>query len=85
MFDREQLEDAYKGATSNKQSLAESKLCGCFFCLKIFSPNLIERYLAAEDTAICPFCQIDSVLPATNQTWVSPEFLAAMHKFWFEK
>ncbi|WP_156110575.1 MULTISPECIES: hypothetical protein [Listeria] len=37
----------------------------------------------AEDTALCPYCMIDSVLPESDILPLSREFLNDMHQQWF--
>ena len=41
--------------------MLKAKKCGCCYCLKIFSPNLIKGWCDDENTAICPFCGIDQL------------------------
>jgi hypothetical protein len=57
-----------KYVTSNKTALSESTECGCVYCLKRFNPNEIvewccERDENAENSALCPYCGIDSIVP----------------------
>lgn len=79
------LRAAHRHATSNKNEIAESYLCGCFFCCLSFPATNVTRFLATEHTALCPECTIDSVigdasgLPASDQA-----FLRAMHDHWFD-
>ncbi|AQY51444.1 hypothetical protein PWEIH_14676 [Listeria weihenstephanensis FSL R9-0317] len=68
----------------NKLLLATSKRCGCFHCLQIFDPREITMWLDAEDTAICPFCSIDAVLPELDELPISVDFLTELHQEWFE-
>lgn len=46
-----------------RSKLEASEACGCYFCLKIYNPNEIDEWIDDEQTAICPYCGIDSVLP----------------------
>ena len=70
---------------NNKKLIEKSDLCGCFYCLKIFKKEEITSYLENEDTALCPNCEIDSVIPDTKEFKVTKEFLYKMHKYWFRK
>ena len=36
-------------------------------------------------TALCPHCGIDSVIPQQPDHPLSPDLLAAMHAYWFER
>jgi hypothetical protein len=58
------LEAAHKFCIRHKSQLILDEKCGCFNCLKIFSPKEIERWLddGADFTAICPYCGIDTVI-----------------------
>ena len=76
----------HKYSISNKQSVLASNKCGCFFCKKIFDSNLIsESYINDEngETAICPFCGVDSILP-DSRVELSSELLEEMYLTWFE-
>ena len=53
---------AHEWSNYNRETLKESNVCGCFYCLEVFPPSEIERWLVGEDTALCPKCGIDSVI-----------------------
>ncbi|MBR2377015.1 MAG: cytoplasmic protein [Clostridia bacterium] len=76
---------AHEYSKLNKEEILKSKKCGCFYCGKIFDKNLIVNWLkdSKEETALCPFCQIDSVLP-DSKVEITKEFLKNMHKTWFK-
>jgi len=64
--------------------LQKSTVCGCFYCLKIYSPDEINEWTdSEEDTAICPHCGIDSVLGDASGYDISEEFMSEMHGYWF--
>jgi hypothetical protein len=79
------LKNAHTYCTDNKRYLDHAETCGCFYCLKIFSPTEITFWLSefGGQTAICPYCSIDSVLPDMESVKISEDFLAAMHTYWF--
>ncbi len=59
--------DAHKYSSNHMRQLKKDKVCGCFYCLKVFSPNDIKMWIRGESgdklgTAICPYCGIDSVI-----------------------
>lgn len=77
---------AHEHCVHNKKEISDSKLCGCFFCLRIFEPNKITQwgyYVQPKDFAVCPYCEIDSVIGDASGFPVTKEFLGAMHKYWF--
>jgi len=65
------LRSVHRYSFKNRVLIAQSMMCGCFYCLATFSPGEIEEwtdgplYYSEEygQTALCPKCGIDSVLP----------------------
>lgn len=82
----EDLIIAHKFSSGHKQQILKDNTCGCFYCLKIFSPQQIVIWLDDEidATALCPYCTIDSVIGESSGFPVTPEFLARMRKHWFD-
>jgi predicted nucleic acid-binding Zn-ribbon protein len=74
---------AHKHCSRNRAELLRSKSCGCFYCLKSFSPNEITEWTDDDRTAICPKCGIDSVLASASGFALTEGFLTEMHKHWF--
>ena len=84
------LKAAHNAAKFNRDTLSQGGKCGCFYCLKIFSPLEIEEWCpevedGEEVTAICPRCGVDSVIGEKSGFLITQEFLKAMHKRWFGK
>lgn len=84
--------EAHKFSNNHMEQLKKDKLCGCFNCLRIYSPSEIEEWLISEDennlcdrygTAICPYCYIDSVIGESSGYPITKEFLAKMKEAWF--
>ena len=75
---------AHKFSSNHKEELQKDKLCGCFYCLKIFDPKEIKFWIKdTNGTALCPYCGIDSVIGAHSGFPVTTEFLSEMRKYWF--
>ena len=77
---------AHKHSGNNQTELLASETCGCFYCLAIFAPSEIRKWLSYGDeskTAACPRCGIDSVIGSASGYPISHEFLAAMKRHWF--
>ena len=77
--------DAHERSSNNRQTLQKSRLCGCFYCLSIFSSDEITDWIT--DTlgiARCPNCGIDSVLPDSEDYPITEAFLKDMKRVWFE-
>jgi hypothetical protein len=64
-----------QSAFKNKAYLENSDYCGCYHCTKIFTPELITDYVDNGQTALCPFCQIDSVIGSSMGYTITTEFL----------
>jgi len=67
---------AYQNA---KEMLNGWEPASCFYCLKEFKRTSITKWTDNGETAICPHCNNDTVLPGQ---W-SQEFLNNMRKYWF--
>ena len=91
MKDEDILLKAHHFSSGNKPALEKDELCGCFYCLKVFSPKEITESLQydhipidKEGPALCPYCGIDSILPQSAGFPLTEEFLKRMHKKWFD-
>ena len=80
---------AHEFSSNHMPKLKKDKKCGCFYCLKIFSPDEITDWITGsseidkEGTAICPYCGIDSVIGESSGYPITKEFLTKMHNHWF--
>ena len=74
---------------NHMEALKADSVCGCFYCLKIFSPSEINDWLIADNdcdrlgTAVCPYCCIDSVIGESSGFPITTEFLTRMKERWF--
>ncbi|MCR5090956.1 MAG: cytoplasmic protein [Oscillospiraceae bacterium] len=67
---------------NNRGALLDSGRCGCFFCLKLFDPVKITGWLR-EETAVCPYCSVDAVIPESYEYDLDDSLLLAMKEYWF--
>ena len=74
---------AHRLCESNQEKLKGAQVCGCFYCLRIFDPKEIVWEDESDQTAMCPYCGIDSVLPESAVFPITKAFLKKMHEFWF--
>lgn len=74
---------AHKFSSKHKDLVMQSDKCGCFYCLAIFSSNEISEWIDEENTALCPKCDIDSVLPSVAGYPLVKDFLKQMNEYWF--
>jgi hypothetical protein len=47
----------------NRQHIACSAECSCFYCFERYPSGLVTEYTDNGETAICPMCGIDAVIP----------------------
>lgn len=69
------IENAPKYSLRNRSLL--TNVCGCYYCLQIYNQNEITKWIDRGQTAICPRCGIDSVLPTNNI-----KILVGAKEFW---
>lgn len=75
---------AHKFSSNHREQILQSKLCGCFFCLSIFTPSSIERWIDRDKTALCPNCHIDAVIGSKSGLAVTENLLKRMKRLWFD-
>ncbi|WP_223702140.1 cytoplasmic protein [Sutcliffiella deserti] len=80
---KKDFDQAHRFSSLHRKELEKDKVCGCFYCLKIFSPSEIHEWCDDGRTALCPYCGIDSVIGESSGYSVTEEFLEGMHKVWF--
>jgi hypothetical protein len=79
---------AHSHSINHREELLKSEKCGCFFCKKIFTPSKVKEWVDENnkgigDTALCPFCGIDSVIGDASEYKIDAKFLAIMNRAWF--
>lgn len=79
----EELKFLHKQASYHRDDLIMSKELGCFYCLERFSFNAVEEFTDGGETAMCPACGVDSVLPYAE--YLSDEALKEMQAYWFKE
>lgn len=62
---KKEYETIYTYCSENQELLERYKNCTCLYCGKKFEYNFIEEWINDKNakTAICPYCNIDSVVP----------------------
>ena len=74
---------APKLAINNKTNLKLANECACYYCLKSFNYENVKEWVDNNDTAICPFCSVDAVVPIYEEKDGDIEFLSKIRKYWF--
>ena len=81
------LEAAHKHSFGNRDEVMASSRCGCFYCLKVYSPaeifDWIDEFNPAGCTAQCPRCGIDSVIGDASGIAIGEDFLRKMNQHFF--
>ena len=77
--------DAHFHSSRHRPEIEASKRIGCFYCLAIYPPGEIGRWVddVTGETAICPRCGIDSVIGDASGYPVEDDFLKRMNAHWF--
>lgn len=75
--------------SENKEILDECEVAACFYCKQKVLCSDIDDWcneLSGKETAICPHCGIDSVVPykVDGVYELNDKMLDEMHKYWFE-
>lgn len=58
----EKFKSYCKLAFRNRKILTPGAFCGCYYCCKTFQVEKIVNWTDKGETALCPFCGIDSVV-----------------------
>lgn len=67
----------------NRNLIAVAGKCYCFHCKATVNGREIVRYADQGQTAICPKCGIDSIIPDSIDENVNEETIAEMNEYWF--
>lgn len=83
------LRMAHRASIHHRGAIERSRRCGCFYCLRVFEPGQISDWIdqgkpASEQTALCPYCGIDSVMGDGSGLEITEGFLRDMKKHWFD-
>jgi len=72
---------APKMAMHNRNTLKDK--CGCYHCAKIFTIQDITEWTDNNDTALCPFCNVDSVISEEKDFTLNEDLLKKLNQYWF--
>src|ERR1041384_7086559 len=74
---------AHARSIRHREEILSSETYGCFCCWKVFPPSSIKTWADDGQTAICPFCCVDSVIGSASKFPINADFLAKMERHWF--
>ena len=66
----------------NRDRITLSKSCGCYHCMKAFLKEEIKEWTDASETALCPYCHVDAIIPDSTGIPLDKESLNKIHDFW---
>ena len=82
-MDIKKLVKLHKCATYNRKDIQQSDTCGCFYCKNIFYAGDITEWTDNGETAICPYCGVDSVICNKKDYIVTEEDLDLLNRYYF--
>lgn len=82
MLNPKQIQEAANYSYIGWEELSKSKKAGCYFCLKIFNVEEIQKEDVSE-IIFCPYCGVDSVLGDLVPFELSEENLQQLYEKWF--
>lgn len=80
---REELIDAHFHSGQHREEVLASDVAGCFYCLDMFNPSTISEWIDDGETALCPHCNVDSVIGAKSGHPINRDFLREVRDHWF--
>ena len=78
-----QLKKLHTYSVHNRDRIAVSSKCYCFHCKAIMESREILRFADNGQTAICPKCSIDSILPDSIDEPLDKTIIVEMNEYWF--
>ena len=83
MNGKTQLQKLHACSSHNRSLILSANKCYCFYCKAVFDSREIEDYADNGQTAICPKCSIDSVIPDSADDGIDEKVVTEMHEYWF--
>lgn len=78
-----QLERLHAYSAHNKSLIDISNKCYCFYCRSCMERSEMVDYIDDGQTAVCPKCGIDSIIPDSIEECVDENMIAQMNEYWF--
>lgn len=78
-----QLERLHTYSSHNKRFIAISNKCYCFYCRSCMDRSEIVDYCDNGQTAICPKCSIDAIIPDSIEETVNEKIISELNAYWF--
>ena len=81
--ERTKLERLRTYSSHNKKLVEASEKCYCFYCMSEMDSKDIKVFVDGEQTATCPNCLTDAILPDSVEEPIDSETLSLMNEYWF--
>lgn len=78
-----ELENAHRHSFHNRVEIEKSLKCGCFSCGRLFDATEVEEYTNDGETALCPYCGVDSVIGDSSGIELNPRLLSELNQLFF--
>lgn len=83
-YEKESLFKKIHAYSSHNRKLIEaSEKCHCFYCKGSIESSEIVEYTDQGQTAICPKCGIDAIVPDSIDDEIDDILISEMHEYWF--
>ena len=87
-MNEELLKELHIYCRNNIELIEKSKKCYCFYCKSIVGAKEVldatTPFTKRIQTAFCPRCDIDSLIPDAIDEKITKEIIDDMHEYWFE-
>ena len=77
------IAEACDYSIQHKAALEASWIAACYYCQTVFPASMVSEFTDGGETALCPYCGIDAVLPSAAGYDFSQASLQALNEFWF--
>ena len=78
-----QLQKLHTYASHNKKLIDTADKCYCFYCKSSMQKDEIKNYIDDGQTALCPKCEIDAIIPDSIEDTVDEQMISEMNEYWF--
>lgn len=77
------LQKLHAYSSHNRALVEGARQCHCFYCQATVDASEVVDYSDNGQTAICPKCGIDSILPDSIEETLNADTIAEMNEYWF--
>ena len=81
--DEERLKRLHVYSTHNRRWVETADKCHCFYCKSCVEASTVTEYADDGQTAFCPKCDVQALLPDSIPESVDEETVALMNEYWF--